>query len=246
MKALKFKFVIVLIATFGILSFNVYADKEEFTKTAHKEFSTTSSTTLEINNRFGDIVINDWDKSEVVIDVIIKVESSNKEKAKKKLDAITIAFSQENDLIKAITEIENNGKSILSFGKESYSINIDYTINMPRNLKTIFYNKYGDIIINELSGKTNINLKYGELKANKLLFENTKPLSVISVSYGDIDINKITRTKLFPSYSEVDIEESKSMIISSKYSDLNIGNVKNLVLVMLFSISITGLSLIWR
>jgi len=58
---------------------------QEISKEFHKEF-TAGTKTLEISNRYGDVMIESWDKDQIVIDVKVTVEMSNKEKAQKFLD----------------------------------------------------------------------------------------------------------------------------------------------------------------
>jgi len=133
-------------------------------------------------------------------------------------------------VIKAITKIDegiNSSTGIFSHRKVDF--NIDYYVSVPRNLKMNLYNKYGDIDINEIHGKTNITLKYGTLKANKLLFDNSKPLSKLTVSYGNADINECNWLTSVFKYSNAEIKEGTALVIVSAYSNINIDKCKTLV-----------------
>ncbi|MBI4646135.1 MAG: hypothetical protein HY738_05920 [Bacteroidia bacterium] len=213
------------------LSLQCFADKQEYSKTLHKEYDTYDSTVLKIQNKFGDMVITNWMQNKVSIDVTITVEASSQEKANKIMDYINVSFAQDADTIKAITLIDKEACSNFYIKKDggSQTFKIDYKVNIPVYLQMNLTNKYGNINIDEVHGKTNILLKYGKLIADKLLFNNEKPLSQISVSYGKGIINKITRSKIISGYSEFNIGESAALIMASKYSEIEIGNSKALV-----------------
>jgi len=234
MKALKSKFLIILIVL-QITGINhAFSEKQEYVKEIHKEYTVNQESLLDITNKYGDITIKDWDKDLLTIDVLIKVESSSKEKADKKLSYINIKFSEEDNVIKAVTEFDekfsNTSSSFLVFSSSSSeNFSIDYTVHMPRYLKMNLYNKYGSIFINEIHGKSNIILKYGHFKANKLLFSDSKPLSTVSLSYCEGEVEKCNWVKYIINYSGITINDSKALIVVSKYSKVNIENNVSLV-----------------
>ena len=224
--------ILVFLQVFGTSC--VFAD--EFTKKLHKKYQVNDSTLLEIQNKFGNVHINSWDKNTVVIDVIITVKASDSEKADELLSYIDVSFSNEDNLIKAVTEIDEKFKSLKSkkfsiFYKSinSKNFSIDYNVSMPINLKLELYNKFGDIFIDELHGKTNIILKYGYLTANNLLFDSSKPLSKISLSYSKARIKKCNWLKLVSNYSKLYIQNSKALIVISKYSVINIEKSSSII-----------------
>ncbi len=230
----KIVLILVLLQVFGISG--VFADNNEFTKKLHKEYQVNDSTLLEIQNKYGNVHINSWDKNTVVIDVIITVKASDSEKADELLSYIDVSFSNEDNKVKAVTEIDEKLKSLKSkkFSVFYKSINskdfsIDYNVSMPINLKLKLCNKFGDIFIDEIHGKTNIILKYGYLTANNLLFDSSKPLSKISLSYSKARIKKCNWLKLISNYSKINIQNSKALIVISKYSEINIEKSSSII-----------------
>src|SRR5512133_3708808 len=80
---------------------------QEVTKEFHKEFQAGDNTMLNINNRYGEVVIESWDKPQIVIDVKVTVEMPNQEKAQKLLDYITVEFNEGDNNVSAKTVIDD-------------------------------------------------------------------------------------------------------------------------------------------
>jgi len=89
MKTLKFGSIIF--ATL-ILSFQLFAVKEEYTKKISKSFDVNKDALLVINNKFGKVHCENWDKNNISIEVIITIEASNEEKANKYFDDVDISI----------------------------------------------------------------------------------------------------------------------------------------------------------
>jgi hypothetical protein len=218
---------------------------QEITKEFHKEY-TAGTKTLEISNRYGDVIIQSWDKDQIVIDVKVTVEMSNKDKAQKILDLIDVQFSESDNLISAKTVIDD--KFNFTGWGDSRKFSIDYTIKMPVKTDLNLINKYGDTDIDELHGLMNLEIKYGNLSAGKLTRGNIKPLSRINIAYGkgsideagwldlteryvgSMDITKSQAILLDSKYSKIALSETSSVVGESKYDNIRIENIKNLVL----------------
>jgi len=207
----------LLVMVLGALLFmqTINAQKT-FTKKYHKEYKATKNTTLEINNRYGKLHVENWDKNSITIDVVVTVKKEDKQKAEKVYKKINISFKQNGDLISALTDIT---KSI-----NNTKFSIDYKVKIPKYINVILSNKYGNLFLNELEGKAIINVKYGNLSINKLSRGNIKPLNTVNIAYsnGVCNINKSNWLKLQMRYSKVNIGSSKSLIIESKYSKIEI------------------------
>jgi len=230
MKKLKYNLLILLVLQVLIAAKPVQAENFEAKKEYHKNYPVTANTSLDITNKYGDITIKDWDKNEISIDVIIKVTSSTKEKAEKKIKNIDVVFTEENGTIKAVTEIDENFNNnaiftinVIDSNSKNQSFSIDYVINMPKDLKLKLKNKYGDIFINNIQGKSTIVLKYGNLKANKMMFDDSKPLSTISLAYSDANIINSNWIEMTADYSDISIDNNTALILASKYSDIKVG-----------------------
>lgn len=218
---------------------------QEITKEFHKEY-TAGTKTLEISNRYGDVIIQSWDKDQIVIDVKVTVEMPNKDKAQRLIDLIDVQFSESDNLISAKTVIDD--KFNFTGWGDSRKFSIDYTIKMPVKTDLNLINKYGNTDIDELHGLINLEIKYGNLSAGKLTRGNIKPLSKINIAYGkgsideagwldlteryvgNMDITKSQAILLDSKYSKIALSETSSVVGESKYDNIRIENIKNLVL----------------
>jgi hypothetical protein len=226
-----------------LISSTISAD--EITKEFHKEY-TAGTKTLEINNKYGDVVIQSWDKDQIVIDVKVTVDMSNKERAQKFIDKIDVQFSEGANVISAKTVIDDNFN--FSGWGDSKRFSIDYNIKMPVGTDLTLSNKYGNTDIDELHGLMDLDIKYGNLTAGKLTRGNIKPLSQLTLAYGkgkidetgwlnlteryvgSMEIAKSQALLLDSKYSKIMLGEASSIVGESKYDNIKIDNIKNLVL----------------
>ncbi len=229
MKALKSKSLLLLLSIQLFVIFTATAAVQEYTKNLHKEYPADENTLLIIQNRFGNVNINNWDKNEIVIDVIIKVDHKDEEKAKELLNYLNVEFSHDSNVISAITSIDERFNRNISFGDSRKEFSIDYEVKMPKNTKLDIENKYGNLFINEITGHAMISVKYGNLKANKIIRDNTKPLSEVELAYSDGYIEEIEWLKLTMKYSKLEVEKSKALIAITKYSKLYVTKSSSIV-----------------
>ena len=192
------------------------------------------------------MVIQSWDKDQIVIDVKVTVEMSNKEKAQRFLDYIDVQFSESSDAITAKTVIDD--KFNFTGWGDSRKFSIDYNIKMPVGTDLTLANRYGNTDIDELHGLLDLEIKYGNLTAGKLTRGNIKPLSKLNIAYGkgkidetgwldlteryvgNMEIIKSQALLLDSKYSKLFLGETSSVVGESKYDNLRIDNINNLVL----------------
>ena len=224
MKTLKFS--IGLIVLFMLFSVGVTEAKlnEEFTKKFHEEYTADKSTLLKIKNKFGDVSMEDWDKNQVVISVVITVKTESEEKAKKIFDRINISISKEGNLISAITEID---EKIINPGSK---FQINYSLKVPQYIKLELGNKFGNVFINDLSGHVNLNIAYGNLMINRLLRADETPLNEISLAYcNKASISEIAKAKILIKYSKMELLCTDKLVLNSKYSKVTIEKANTLI-----------------
>ena len=230
MKPLKFKLIVLL--SFLTFFYGSGLAQNKLSKELKKEFAVNENSQLVLDNRYGSITVKDWDKNLVSIEVLITVENSRKETAERYLEYIDIEFSKEEDVIKAKTLIdERYGRS----GTRSIVINsdnklsVDYTVNMPKNLKANISQRYGDVFINELTGEVSMDIRYGNLTINKLTRGNDKPLAFVSLAYSKGFIAEANWLNVDMKYSEIKVDRSQAIVVVSKYSKLYADNSSSVV-----------------
>ncbi|MEZ5000054.1 MAG: hypothetical protein R2744_03930 [Bacteroidales bacterium] len=214
----------------------------EVNKKYNKEFSSKEKTQLAIDNRYGDITVESWNESRVVIDVLVTVEYGDQAKAEKFLEMINVEFSDEGGVIGAKTVIDSK----FSFGgwRDGQKFTIDYVVKMPVSLNFNVINRYGSVDIDELSGQVDVTVKYGSLFIEKLSRGKEKPLNKIALAYSSGELVEMGWTELYLRYSSrTTIGRARALMVDSRYSKLQIEKVGSIVLDSKYdNINITGLN----
>ncbi len=219
----------VLTALF--IALNVAAQGgDTFNKEIRKEFPVSSQTRLEVSNKFGNVDVTNREDSRVSINVMVQVKGKDQRRAEEVLKMININISQEGDLIKAVTEIDDDfGKFFKGFNTGSEGLEINYTISMPKTVPLNLLNKYGNVFIDELTSTSVIDVKYGKLAANRLVHESREPLTKVYLSYSNGTLQEAKWIELDVKYSKINIVESKALAIISKYSKVFVTNGSSVV-----------------
>jgi hypothetical protein len=192
---------------------------DEYTKVIKKEFTVNPDAQLTIDNSFGNVHCNNWDKNVVQIEVAITVDARDESSATKIFDKIIINLTGSPSQVEAKTIIPEGGF------KGRSRVKIDYTINMPTTINLDLSNKFGDIYINELGGKGKINLGYGNMEAGKFLNSD----NFLDIKFSNVNINSLKGAVVNLKYSKMDIGYAGSMRLDSKYSDLEADKIISLL-----------------
>lgn len=192
---------------------------EEFKKEFYEAWPADAVSTLEIDNRFGEVrVVNNIDS--VTIDVEITVKGSNEKRLNELLDQIEVVFRKSGSIVKAQTVIEGRLKG-------QNNLSIDYVVNIPSDKNLKISNKYGNTIVGELTGNGEFITKYGNFTAYDLATSEDGSLS-LSLAYGNASIGSASFLKLNVSYSPITIDEVKKLKVESKYSTINVEEAEDI------------------
>ena len=75
-----------------------------------------------------------------------------------------------------------------------------------------------------------LDIKYGDLSADKLTRGNEKPLNKLTLAYGKGSIDEAGWLDIYARYSpSISIDKSQALLIDSKYSKIKIGETSSLV-----------------
>ena len=206
----------------GILAAGTTVVAEEKTKEYHESWLNNEVSSLEIDNRFGEVKINSSVGDSVIIHVTITIDAPNENKADDLLDMLEVYIRKTGSAVKAVTQIEKNFKSNRQFS-------IDYEVNIPSDKDLKINNKYGNTIVARLTGNGNFNCKYGNFTAYELSTPESGSLS-LSLAYGNANIGAVSHMDVDVSYSPLDIEEATSLNIISKYSNISVEECKSVVI----------------
>lgn len=196
-------------------------------KTIKKEFYVNADALLKVNNSYGNVNIISWNENRILIEVHIKTNSNNEEKAQEKLDGISVDFEASKSIVSARTNIDNNNSRWgWNWGKSNnVNMQINYTIKLPVKNNVDLDNDYGSISIDRVDGHAKINCDYGRLdigelrgRNNQLNFDYTTKSTISFINSGKISAD----------YSGFHIEKAGDLIISADYTNGSVAQMKNL------------------
>jgi uncharacterized protein YlbG (UPF0298 family) len=99
------------------------------------------------------------------------------------------------------------------------SIRIDLIVWLPENHELRLENKFGDIIMGDYLGETQIILSNGKLKAGKFS-KNT----ILNLSFADATISDMPSGRITSNYSDIQLKNSGNIRFDSKSSTIEILN----------------------
>ena len=211
MKTLKFNILVTLAL---LISLNVTA--ERISKRVYKNYPVSAVQKLDLNNKYGNIYIENNRTDSVIVSADIWVEGSS-DRARRLLDNINVHVNQSGNTVTAVTEIENTMN-----GNNEFSI--DYHISIPADRELQVVQKYGNVNMKDLTGKGTFEIKYGALNGQKML----SPDLSMDIAYSKVDIEAIKDLTLSLSYSKIRLEKGDNLKIETRYSGVNIDNCKQI------------------
>lgn len=246
MKTLLYKFPLLLLLAFPILLSAGHGKlKGKYTKekTIKKEYDVNATALLKVSNSYGNLNITSWDENRVVIEVHIKTNGNNEEKVQKKLDAISVDFEANSDLVSAKTIFKNNKSNWgWNWGKNNnVNMQINYTIKLPLKNSVNLNNDYGNIILDRVDGHAKINCDYGRLEIgelrgrnNQLNFDYTSKSTIdfiqsgtINADYSGVTIGKAGDLTIRADYTNTTVEKMGNLDYNTDYGKIEIGEADN-------------------
>ncbi len=201
-----------------LMLFALQANAERISKRIYKSFPVNQVAKLELSNKYGNIQIDDNRKDSVVINVQIWVDGSGS-RAQRLLDNIDVNISSSGSTVSASTEFHNDLNANMDFS-------IDYVVSVPADRDLSVEQKYGNVNMNNLTGKGIFDIKYGEIRAKNLL----SPGLNIELGYSKAYIEATKNLELSIKYSKLTLEKADNISVESRYSGLNFGDCKDVTL----------------
>lgn len=205
----------------------------QFTETREfvRRFSIKPETRIDITNKYGRIELNTWEKDSVVIKFRMEINEKKPVKLEKTLDNLDFDISNSQYYLVVKTQIDKNRSQIeseLQKFKETIlqtngSIRIDLTVWLPDNHELRLENKFGDIIMGDYKGETQVILSNGKLKMGDL-----PKRSILNLSFADAEINNMPTGRIVSNYSDIVVKNSGILRLESKSSTIEIINSEDL------------------
>lgn len=212
--------------TLSLLGQDTYSQRKELSKS----FPVTTATSIEVVNKYGDVILEVWEKDSVYIEVEIFAEAKKEEVLQQLLELAQIDLNSHGSFIIAKTDWGKNSsfwsksKNEISraFGSDQ-KIQIDYKIYCPANVTLDIKNKFGDIFLPSFTGEVFIELSHGDLRSRSL----SQPRD-IKVSYGKAILDRLEKGSITLEFSEFRSKTAKQLSVYSRSSKIYIDNAEKL------------------
>jgi hypothetical protein len=191
----------------------------------HETFYVLPSSTLEINNKYGNIHFSTWDKDSVDLSINFFISEKNEARFKKIKDNVQFNVTGNSAYMLAETVFGSKYASFIKNIKEATNLqasdnsstHIDYFIKVPAHINLKVNNRYGNIFIPDFTGNLNITLSNGDFQANKITGNNH-----LNLAFGDVFIESMHQTTLNLNFNKVNINSGQQLDIISKSSEIKI------------------------
>ncbi len=211
----KFNLIVILLT---VLTLSLYAKGEENSRKFSKSWPVGSVETLRINNKFGEVKINNGGGNSVTVEVVVTAEGSANQ-INKILDEIAVEFGSEGSTATAETHIEEGKRSGSKFS-------VDYTVNIPPQKNLDITNKFGNVVVSQLTGKGKFDIAFGNLTAAGLHGPETR----LEVAYGKADIQSMSKAVVNLAFSKMVLVSGTDIDLDSKNSSVNADKLNELQL----------------
>ena len=182
----------------------------EKTKEVNRTFKVTPNTSLRIDNRYGKVHIDTWDKNEITVDIKVTVTKRSNSRAQEILDKIDFSISETPSAV----SIETNINGSINTGRDD-DFSIDYKVNMPKSNPLYVSHRYGSFYLDDFAGKLELEIKYASMKVQEVTGK-----AYIELAYGSGQIESLTNGELEISYSKMSVGSIGNMDVISKYSNV--------------------------
>lgn len=230
----------------SIISLTSIAKDQNFDrdKKITKQYTVAVNDRLSLENEYGKVTINTWDKNEVSVEMTIGASAKTDSKAQSMIDDVSLSETKVGGSIYLKTIYRANN---MRSGKQS--LHVDYQIMMPAWLNINIVNKFGNVFLPSLSGAIQLQVNYGNIKAGKLLGSHDKRIEVsfgsasideidnafIESKYSKLNIDKIGKAEIQNAFGKTMILEANNLRIAQKYGDLDLRKVNTLIATIEFS-----------
>ena len=207
--------------------------QEKISKQLKEEHSLTNMGELFLDNKYGDIIINGWEKDS--INIIIDIEANGKDRAtaQELLSRIKPSILITEKLISVKSEVLEKEASLFNkyfskidpFTNEAANAKVNYTIYLPVRAEIELFNRYGDVLLSDWNGRLKATVEHGDLR----LLDNIENPD-LSISHGKLKAKSLVGAKIIASNGDIDINISDGLRLDTNGSEIKIGNATSLEL----------------
>ncbi len=226
MKMMKYLFNIAIVLVISTASYGNSKADASSVKTLKKSYKVDKKASLEIDNKYGQVIVNTWQKDSIVIRIKVTAYAKDKDASDKLLDRVEFDFNKAGEFLIAKTVTDRSKGFFKDMWEEvsSYSrgllgnkskITVNYEVYAPKYANINISNKFGDVYLDNFKGDVKIELANGNLKTDEV----SGGLN-LDLSFGRANINTINNGILILRSAEVEIEKANNIDLTSSSSTL--------------------------
>jgi hypothetical protein len=190
-------------------------------KNYSKSYSVDANDILQISNSFGKITVNTWNKNEFKVDVQMKFGSDDADMVNDMINGSSVEDSKVGSTVSFKTNLFHSE----SKRRNSHqSIEINYTVYMPAGNPIDINNRFGAVILPDLSGKTFIKVSYGSLTAGQL--SNSQNEIDLRFGDGNSSVGSCNNGKISVAYTKIKVGSINNIDADIKFGGINIDRLK--------------------
>lgn len=214
----------------GLFTSSGFAQNEH-TKQWQRSYDLPANGTVQIENKYGNVVVNGWDQDKLQVTIDIKVVHRKDDNAKKLLDRIQPEVTQAGDFVRITSQIVERSSSLLSryfnkanpFDFDKSNIQINYEVYLPMNTELDITNKFGDVVIGAWHGDLDANVQHGDVWVNDDI-----STAKVDMRFGKLNLGTIGYGNIKMNNGGIDIEDAQKLKIISSGSNIQLDKVNNL------------------
>lgn len=186
---------------------------QEYSRVIKKELDISKGGVISLNNKYGSVAVEGWQQPRAKVEARILVRASDESSAQRVFSRIRVAFEEGPDYASAATEIDPQKKEWWFWSEKEADYSISYKAYIPYECALIVENKYGDVSIDNMAGRTELSVRYGNLRADQLRGD-----SKVTLEHGMGVIEEADRLKVSLQQARLRLENARLLEIDSRYS----------------------------
>ncbi|MEP2024416.1 MAG: hypothetical protein ABJH98_18160 [Reichenbachiella sp.] len=226
------KAILILIGVM-LTAYVTHAQSRTLVKNISQSFKVDAKSTVELTNKYGQVILETWDKDSVQVEVKITAYGKNDETLSKNMERVDVDFTNFGDVLTIETVLDRNSSvfkevinSLGDYSKTLISknkISIDYQLTIPKHAALKLDNKYGDVYVESLAQESTITVAHGDFKADELT-GTTK----LNLSFCKARIKKLDKAFLELKGAELVLRKGGDLVLTSSSSTFDVKEVQSL------------------
>ena len=199
----------------------------QYDEVAHEyiSFAANQDTKLMLSNKYGDLMIETWDKDSIGIQVTIKSSSKKRESVNRIMNSVEIESIKFGNSIEVETNFIDNASLIKSYLGQldpfnSNELSIDYVVSFPDGIEMEIINQFGNISIEQNSSDIDIDLEYGDLRLESMMGDLK-----LSLKSGRLSGRKLKRAEFDVRNYDIRLKHIEYAIFEASHCDIKVDKI---------------------